>query len=185
MRPSATQLLQPKRTEFIFNVAETEKMYVDTIYLYLIFFKYGNRLSVVKGHRSTLANKEREILSREQAIAEKENTWRHSSTRKTRKSLRSTNLRANYNNHISCHSMNWKCLSSRLSLVERRSLDSRVLNCKREEELIWTHHIIVAEPPLLAPSHRRHKHFFTLEKAGCTRTSHLQASANITLCGRM
>ncbi|KAF8812021.1 Pkinase-domain-containing protein, partial [Phlegmacium glaucopus] len=55
MRPSAAQLLQHERLEFIFNVAETEKM-----------------LSVVKGHRSTLASKEREILSREQAIVERE-----------------------------------------------------------------------------------------------------------------
>ncbi|KAF9032076.1 kinase-like domain-containing protein, partial [Panaeolus papilionaceus] len=55
MRPSAAQLLQHERLELVFKVAETEKM-----------------LSIVKSHRSNLANKEREMLAREHAIAEKE-----------------------------------------------------------------------------------------------------------------
>ncbi|KAF9038178.1 kinase-like domain-containing protein, partial [Panaeolus papilionaceus] len=55
MRPSAAQLLQHERLELVFKVAETEKM-----------------LSIVKSHRSNLANKECEMLAREHTIAEKE-----------------------------------------------------------------------------------------------------------------
>ncbi|KAF8805400.1 kinase-like protein [Phlegmacium glaucopus] len=68
----SAQLLQHERLEFIFNVAETEKM-----------------LSVVKGHRSTLANKEQQHMA---------SLLSH----KIGKLLLFTNLWANYDNHIRC-----------------------------------------------------------------------------------
>ncbi|KAL0946330.1 hypothetical protein HGRIS_012568 [Hohenbuehelia grisea] len=56
MRPSAAQLLQHERLDLAYKVAETEKM-----------------LSTVKSHKSNVLSKEREVLAREAALAEKEN----------------------------------------------------------------------------------------------------------------
>ena len=133
MRPSAAQLLQHERIEFIFNVAETEKMYVDTIYLYFTFFKYGNRLSVVKGHRSTLANKEREILSREQAIAEKEKHLASLFNQKDQEiaSLHQLVCQLQQSHQVSQHELEISVKQA----ITRREEELRVLICKREEEV--------------------------------------------------
>ncbi|KII88098.1 hypothetical protein PLICRDRAFT_41218 [Plicaturopsis crispa FD-325 SS-3] len=55
MRPSAAQLLQHERLELVFKVSETEKM-----------------LATVKTHKANVAAKEREVLAREAALAERE-----------------------------------------------------------------------------------------------------------------
>ncbi|KAF4579435.1 G2-specific serine/threonine protein kinase [Pleurotus pulmonarius] len=55
MRPSAAQLLQHERLVLALKISDTEKM-----------------LHTVKIHKSTLTTKEREILAREAAVAEKE-----------------------------------------------------------------------------------------------------------------
>ncbi|KAM6501494.1 hypothetical protein JOM56_004508 [Amanita muscaria] len=55
MRPSAAQLLQHERLELVFKVSETEKM-----------------LATVKSHKASVANKERELQTREAVLFEKE-----------------------------------------------------------------------------------------------------------------
>ncbi|OCH88656.1 kinase-like protein [Obba rivulosa] len=55
MRPSAAQLLQHERIDFALKVGETQKM-----------------LNTVKSHKATLVAKERDLLAREAAAAEKE-----------------------------------------------------------------------------------------------------------------
>ena len=93
---------------------------------------YSDRLSIVKGHRSTLANKEREVLAREQALIEKEQRIASLLSQKDQEiaSLLII-LSANYSSHISHRNKKSKCLSSKLSLVEKKSF--RVLVYKREE----------------------------------------------------
>jgi hypothetical protein len=64
MRPSAFKTYV-ERLEFVLNVAKTGKNVRPLLfYPRIIISNYDDRLSV-KGHRSTLANKEREILLRE------------------------------------------------------------------------------------------------------------------------
>ncbi|KAF8812023.1 Pkinase-domain-containing protein [Phlegmacium glaucopus] len=116
MRPSAAQLLQHERLEFIFNVAETEKM-----------------LSVVKGHRSTLASKEREILSREQAIVERE---QHVASLLSHKDQEIASLHQLVGQLQQSHQVSQQELEMSVKqAIIRREEELRVLICQREEEV--------------------------------------------------
>ena len=72
MRPSAAQLLQHERIETIHKVAEAVKMYVSPGNQRSASKSSVPRFEVVKGHRSAIANREREVAIREQAVQEKE-----------------------------------------------------------------------------------------------------------------
>ena len=134
MRPSASQLLQHERLEFIFNVAETEKMWVPHISSSITFPpKYNDRLSIVKGHRSTLANKEREILSREQALIEKE---QHLASLLSHKDQEIASLHHLVGQLQQTHQSSQQEIDMSIKqAIIRREEELRVLIYKREEEV--------------------------------------------------
>ena len=133
MRPSAAQLLQHERLEFIFNVAETEKMCVPYSPSLMIVLKYIDRLSIVKGHRSTLANKEREILSREQALIEKEQHMTSLLSHRDQEisSLHQLVSQLQQSRQLSQHEVEMSIKQA----VNRREEELRLLICNREEEV--------------------------------------------------
>ena len=87
----------------------------------LSFLRSSSRLSMVKGHRFTLANKEREILAREQALVEKE---QHLTSLSNHKDQEIASLHQLVSQLQQSHQVTQQGLSSRLSFVEKRSLES-------------------------------------------------------------
>ena len=95
--------------------------------------KYNDRLSIVKGHRSTLANKEREILSREQALIEKE---QHLASLLSQKDQEIASLRHHVAQLQQSHQPSQQEIEISIKqAVIRREEELRVLICKREEEV--------------------------------------------------
>lgn len=118
MRPSAAQLLQHERLELVFKVAETEKM-----------------LSTVKAHKTTIVNKEREVLAREQAIIEKEQHINTLFTQKDQEIAALQHVVAQLQNQQNCHPSQRDVEVAVKQAIARREEELRVLVMKREEEV--------------------------------------------------
>ena len=96
-----------------------------TFHLWYRFPKYNDRLSIIKGHRFTLANKECEVLSREQALIEEE---RHLASLLSHKDqvIASLHLVGQLQQEIDMFIK---------QAINRQEEELRVLICKREEEV--------------------------------------------------
>jgi hypothetical protein len=93
----------------------------------------NDRLSIVKGHRSTLADKERDVLSREQALIEKE---QHLASLLSHKDQEIVSLRHLVGQLQQSHQSSQQEIEmSNKQAVIRREEELRVLIYKREEEV--------------------------------------------------
>ena len=99
----------------------------------MIGFKCNDRLSIVKGHRSTLANKEREILSREQALIEKEQHLASLLSNKEQEIASLHQLVGQLQQSLQLSQQEVEMTVKQA--VIRREEELRVLICKREEEV--------------------------------------------------
>ena len=98
-----------------------------------IVAKYSDRLSIVKGHRSTLANKEREVLSREQALIEKE---QHLASLLSHKDQEISSLHHLVGQLQQSHQPSQQEIEMSIKqAIIRREEELRVLIYKREEEV--------------------------------------------------
>ena len=99
----------------------------------IIISNYDDRLSVVKGHRSTLANKEREILLREQGLIEKEQHLTSLLSHKDQEIASLHQLVGQLQQSLQLSQQEVE-MSIKQAVI-RREEELRVLICKREEEV--------------------------------------------------
>ncbi|EAU85079.2 other/NEK protein kinase [Coprinopsis cinerea okayama7 len=123
MRPSAAQLLQHERLELVFKVAETEKM-----------------LSTVKAHKNAMVAREREVLAREQIIAEKEQHLQHLFSQKDSEIAHLQRVVSQLQAQIHTIQSEPRITQHDLEVatkhaVARREQELRILVQKREEEV--------------------------------------------------
>ncbi|KAH6880334.1 kinase-like protein [Coprinopsis sp. MPI-PUGE-AT-0042] len=113
MRPSAAQLLQHERLELVFKVDEAERM-----------------LSTVKAHKTAISARERDLVAREQAAADKE---RHLTAVFAQKDGEISNLQC----LVSQLQLQIRVQASKAPQVSQADVDAAVKRAvtKREEEL--------------------------------------------------